>query len=65
MKTLKLLMTANQALQSQGVNRTRRGISFKAAVLQGEGDNRRRYKDRTTNIAVFWMEIQREHRECL
>lgn len=58
-------MAANQDLQSQGVNRTHQGIGLKAAVLQEEGDNRRGYKDRTTSIAVFWMEIQREQRMSL
>lgn len=64
MNTLKSLMTASQALQSQGVNRTHRGIGLKAVVPQEEGDNGIGCKERTTSIAVLWMQIQREHGEC-
>lgn len=63
MKTLKSVMTASQALQSQGVNRTHWGTDLKAMVPQ-EGDNGIGCKEKTTSIAVFWMQIQREQREC-
>lgn len=54
-------MTASQALPSQGVNRTHWGIDLKAVVPQEKGDNEIGCKERTTSIAVFWMQIQREH----
>lgn len=59
MKTLKSLTTASQALQSQAVNRMHGSNGLKAVVPQEEGDSGIGCKERTTSIAVFWMQIQR------
>lgn len=56
MKTLKSLMTVNQALQSQGINRTHWGIGFKKVVPEEEGDSDIGYEETTTSIIVFWVD---------
>lgn len=63
MKTLKSLMTAEQALQSQGIHRTHWGIGFKAVVPQKKVPVTQDIQRQP--VIVFWMDIQREHGECL
>lgn len=64
MKTLKSLMTSNQPLQIQGVNRTHWGINF-MVVSHKKGGNRMGCRERTTSLAEFWVKIHRECRKCL